>query len=473
MGTTGVKLAVFDGELKRIHYERVELGYEPAGGGRVEQSSAEMARVVRGFARKARSLGARRIGLSTYRASVVAWSKSGEPLTNIVTWIDGRGREVVERLPAWVKLLEALSPSLAKVLRPDTPAVLMKWLYDNVPGLREKVERGDAYLWTLDSYLVYLLTGRYASDATSSALTGLVHPRDLEPIGAVFGILSLPEATPEIVDSVHEFGEFEGADVAVSIADQQAASVYHGLLEPGRVSGVHGTGSFVEESTPKLVVPGEGLVPVVIASLDGRRFYGAEGFLRASGLVVEWLRGAGFFSSYEEMESLASKAKPRAIVVPSFRGLRTPDAPLLKGMILGLDPSTTKADVVAGLAWGVALYVAYLLGKLSKYCGSPREPLWSGGGYSRSNAFLQALADATGLRVARPRDVESSIRGVLKLLLYSEGKASLDDLKEPPEVDAYFEPRAGPEAKALVGELEELLEVVARWEENAFLSGRF
>lgn len=474
VGTTGVKLFLFDGELRRLHYERVELGFEKTERGFVEQSSVKLAEAVRGFARKAKSMGARKLGLCTYRASVLAWRKDGSPLTNVVTWIDGRGREVTDKLPAHVALLKKLSGSLAQILSPDSPAVLMRWILDNTPGLEEEVLRGSAFLWTLDSYLIYALTGRYLADATNATLTGLLHPRDLGEIGVVYSILKLPRTAPDVVDNVAEFGSFEGLDVSAVIADQQSAALGVGAIEKGRVESVHGTGSFVEQCTGSLRVPGRGLVPVVMLSLDGKRTYGIEGFVRTTGSIVEWLRQSGFFSTYEEMNELAGRGRREVLVIPAFGGFRCPRAGRLRGMVTGLSLGAGRAEMVAGLAWGVALHVALLLKEIARHAGRPAEPLWASGGYSKSDPFLQILSDATGMRVARPVDVEASSRGVAKLLLLSDGKISRKELAEPPPVGRFFEPRSSAEERGFwLESYEKLLEVVRKWEENPFLRGSF
>lgn len=474
VGTTGVKLSLFDETLRRTHYERVELGFEKVGEGFVEQDSVKLAEVVQGFAKKARAMGARKLGMCTYRASVLAWKKDGTPLTNVVTWIDGRGREVVEKLPRYVALLKRLSSSLAQILSPDSPAVLMRWILDHTPGLREGLLRGEAFLWTLDSYLVYTLTGRFLADATNAALTGLLHPKNLEEIGTVYSILELPRAAPDVVDNVAEFGSLEGLDISAVIADQQSAALAVGAVEKGRVESVHGTGSFVEQCTGSLELPGRGLVPVVMLSLDGERTYGIEGFIRTTGSVVEWFRRTGFFNTYEEMNELASRGGRRVLVVPAFGGFRFPRAGDLRGIVTGLSLGVGRAEIITGLAWGVALHTALILKEISRYAGRPAEPLWASGGYSKSDSFLQILSDATGMRVARPVDTEASSRGVAKLLLLSDGKISRRELAEPPPVEKTFEPSSGEgERESWVRSYEEFLEVVCRWERNPFLKGSF
>ncbi|MEM0307022.1 FGGY-family carbohydrate kinase [Thermofilum sp.] len=474
VGTTGVKLAVFDASLNKIHFEKTSIGYKTLQTGRIEQDSQLMAEVVKGYARKAKSLGARKLALTTYRASVVAWNRNGSPISNILTWIDGRGKEVIDRLPSWLKAFSALSSSMSRIIRPDTPAILMRWLYDNVEGVREKVLSREAYVWTLDSFLLYSLTGRYVSDVTNSTLTGLVHPKNLEAVDIVSSILGLPKSYPEIVDSVEDFGAFEGLEIKVSIADQQSASVFHGLLDPGRVGSVHGTGSFVEQSASGFTMPKQGLVPVIIAGIEGKRYYGVEGFLRTSGIAVDWLRNAGFYSTYEEMEQLASNGKLKSILLPFFGGLRVPEAPELRGVMLGLDPSVSRADVLLGLAWGVSLYIAYLLRTIMETCGKPVQPLWASGGYSQSNVFLQTLANATGMEVARPVSIEATIMGALKLLLYSDGKISLKELKNSPSPSRVFKPEIDDVSRERIFEsFREVLEVLVKWEKNPLLGGKF
>jgi glycerol kinase len=213
---------------------------------------------------------------------------------------------------------------------------------------------------------------------------------------------------------------------------------------------------------------------VIIAGIEGKRYYGVEGFLRTSGIAVDWLRNAGFYSTYEEMEQLASNGKLKSILLPFFGGLRVPEAPELRGVMLGLDPSVSRADVLLGLAWGVSLYIAYLLRTIMETCGKPVQPLWASGGYSQSNVFLQTLANATGMEVARPVSIEATIMGALKLLLYSDGKISLKELKNSPSPSRVFKPEIDDVSRERIFEsFREVLEVLVKWEKNPLLGGKF
>ncbi|MGB9785835.1 MAG: FGGY-family carbohydrate kinase [Infirmifilum sp.] len=470
VGTTGIKLSVYDLDGRLIHNEKFILGYEKLASGLIEQNSREILKVVKGFARRAKDKGAKNLGLAVYRASVVAWDKSGEPLTNIITWIDGRGNSVLRGLPVHVKALRSISKPLSYILSPDSPAVLMKWIYENISGLREKVKEGEAFLWTLDSYLLYNISGKFLSDATSITLTGLVHPRNFRDIGLVYEILGLPKLLPEVVDNVEEIGELEGLKVNAVIADQQAAAVGLGVVKRGRLESVHGTGSFLELCTGDYRMPEAGLIPIVILKDQGSITYGVEGFLRTTGSVVDWLRSIGFFKDYEEMEFLAAQGDKRLLFLPSFGGLRTPKANNISGLIAGLKLHTTRADLVASLAWGVALYMAYLAEAAMKSIKHIEEPMWVAGGFSKSDAFLQMLADATGIQVARPTDTEASSRGVLKLLMLGSGRAGREILADLPQIQRVFTPTLPEETRKMyMSNFIEILKVLSKWEKNIFL----
>lgn len=366
-----------------------------------------------------------------------------------------------------------LSRSLRAVLSPDSPAVLLKWIYDRL-GIGEEVRNGRAFAWTLDSFLLYNLTGRFVSDPTNATLTGLIHPRDMREIGIVFDLLKLPRVTPDIGDNAQEFGRVEGVDLSVSIADQQSAAVGMGVLESGRVEGTHGTGSFLEVATSGFLMPKGGLIPIVILSLDGRRTYGLEGFVRSTGSTVDWFREVGLFGSYEEMESLAGEGGRGPLLVPSLGGLRVPRAQQLRGLIVGLSLSAGRADMISSIVWGVSLHLALILELMRSHVGDLKEPLLAAGGYSRSRVFLRRLADLSGMRVARPTDVEASSLGVAKLLAHFDGKLRLEDLREPPDLEEEFEPgMEGELRRKLLQDYSKLVEVLMRWEENPFLRGAF
>lgn len=464
VGTTGVKLSIYDRDLNKVHYEKATIGFEKIARDRIEQNSLHLIHVVKTFAKKAKEMGVKKIGICTYRASVLAWRSDGTPITNIITWIDGRGREVVEKLSPTAKLLRRFHSSLKIILSPDSPAVLLRWIYDNVPRLIEDLKAGKAYAWTLDSYLIYTLTGRFLADATNATLTGLIHPKNLSEIDIVFDLLKLPKITPEIISNISLFSSFEDVELSVCIADQQAASVGLGVLERGSVQSTHGTGSFVETVTENLVMPTGGLIPLIILNIDNEKIYGLEGFIRSTGSTLEWLMHIGLFKDYAEAEALLKQSGRRPLLIPSLGGFRIPYLRDLKGVILGLGLDTSRADIISGLALGVSLHTAIILNIMKKYVRRFREPLFSGGGYSRSDGFLQILADVTGMEVARPIDVEVSSLGVAKLLALSDGVLTKRDLKEKPSIEKVFTPKLDSlDRETMLKTYSRLLGVIGKW----------
>lgn len=474
VGTTGVKFSVYNRDLDRIYYEKVGLGFEKIGREFIEQDSFRLSKIVKEFTNKAVELGVRRIGICTYRASVLAWRSDGTPITNVITWMDGRGRKIVETLPRTAKLLRRFHRALKIILSPDSPAVLLRWIYDNVPGLIEEVKTGKAYAWTLDSYLTYLLTGRFQADVTNATLTGLIHPKNLSRIDIVFELLNLPKIVPEVKNNVDVFGSFKNVEINVCIADQQAASVGLSVLEKGRIQSTHGTGSFVETATGSLIIPKEELVPLIILSIDGERIYGLEGFTRSTGSTLEWLMKICFFKDYREVEESLRQSRGGVLVIPSFTGFRIPYIGDLKGIILGLSLDTSRAEIASGLALGVSLHTAFIINVMKKYVHKLEEPFFVGGGYSRSDSFLQMLADMTGMEVARPIDVEVSSLGVAKLLALSDGAISKKDLREKPAIEKIFTPKLETlERDKLLEHYVKLLEGIRKWEKNILLKGIF
>lgn len=472
VGTTGVKLSIYDKNLNKIYHEKTAIGFEKVGQDRIEQDSLRLAYIVKRFTSKAKEHGVKKIGLCTYRASVIAWRKDGAPITNVITWMDGRGRRVVDELSPTTRLLKRFHRALKIILSPDSPAVLLRWIYDNVPGLIEDVNSGKAFAWTLDSYLIYILTGRFQADPTNATLTGLIHPKNLSQIDIVFELLKLPKITPEIKNNVDFFGNLDDLDLNVCIADQQAASVGLGVLERGRVQSIHGTGSFIETATESLIMPRGGLIPLIILSIDGEKTYGLEGFMRSTGSTLEWLMKMGLFKDYREAENLLEQSERRILIIPSFTGIRTPYLVDLKGIMLGLGLDTSKADIVSGLALGVSLHTAFIIKTVKKYVQEFKKPLFSGGGYSKSDGFLQMLADITGMEVARPVDVEASSLGVAKLLALSDGLLSKKDLREEPAIGKLFTPKLeNIEREKLLREYSKLLEGIRKWEKNLLLRG--
>jgi len=408
VGTTRIKLSVFDETLRRIHAEA--LGVPVSAEGR--QDAEELFRAVKHLADTGKELGARSLGIATYRASTVAWDREGRPLTPVVTWTDRGSEATYKRLPSYVKLLGKLPP-FDLIISPYSP--VLKFL--RLKELNSSLE--GSMLWTVDSYLAYRLTGRFVSDATNACLTGIVDPRSMKEIGIVKSLFKLRMETPELVENAQHFGSYNGMEVNSLIADQQAASVAECAFEAGIGKVTNGTGTFVDIPTTGFSRRGE-LIPLVLLKHRGRVWFGVEGYLPTTGKAVDTMLTWGLLSGYSDLET---KPAGDVIFIPALSGLQVPRIPNAKGIIAGLNLGSDRAAIVSGLLKSIAFHVRLVL----EQSGEKLQTLRADGGLSKSNSLLRMISAATGTTVQRDTDTEATSRGLAMLQMVATGKSTLDD----------------------------------------------
>ena len=410
VGTTRIKLSVFDENLQRRHAEALQVPVSADG----LQDAEELFRAVRNLADRGRDLGAKSLGLATYRASTVAWDKEGKPLTPIVTWTDRGVATTYRRLPAYVKLLGRIPP-FDLIISPYSPVLKFLRLRELNPSIGE----GNMQ-WTVESYLTYRLTGKFVSDATNACLSGIVDPRSMKEIGVVKSLFKLRTETPELVENAQTLGSYGGMEFNALIADQQAASVAEGAYGGSIGKVTNGTGTFVDIPTSGFARRGE-LIPLVLLKHKGRISYGVEGYLPTTGKAVELTLKMGLLKDYSDLE-----AEPggEVIFIPALSGLQVPHAAGAKGVIAGLTPWSDRAAIVSGLLKSLAFHVRLVL----EQSGERLNVLRADGGLSKSNALLKRISAATGITVERDTDVEATSRGIAILQLVATGKTSLEDL---------------------------------------------
>jgi glycerol kinase len=198
IGTSKIKMYVYDESLVPIKkYEVRNTTY--FRGPVAEQDPSKLLLVTRELIEKSVKLGSRIIGLSTYRGSLVVWTKEKKPVSPIVTWMDLRSTINYNKLPMKARIMGKL-PVIGPALSPESLGTRLKTYLIENPSLAEKLSEGKAYAWNIDSYLIYMLTGKYVADPSTAALTGLINPRTLKPLGIVFNLLDLPKIQlPELV----------------------------------------------------------------------------------------------------------------------------------------------------------------------------------------------------------------------------------------------------------------------------------
>lgn len=372
------------------------------------------------------------LGITNQRETTVLWErKSGKPLAPAIVWQDRRTAETCAALRAGGHE-PMVSAGTGLVLDPYFSATKLAWLLDAVPGARARAEAGELAFGTIDSWLIWHLTGGrvHATDATNASRTMLydIHQgRWCPDLCRLFGV---PMALlPEVRDCAGDFGATDpalfGAAIAIrSVAgDQQAASMGQACFTPGMMKSTYGTGCFALMNTGAVAVASSHrLLSTVAWQFNGRASYALEGSIFMAGAVVQWLRdGLGLIDAAPEAGVLAAAADPAqgVVIVPAFTGLGAPYwAPEARGAIFGLTRGTGRAELARAALESVGLQTADLIAAMhadwvaAGQAGAAQTVLRVDGGLSGSDFAMQFLADILDAPVDRPAGYEATALGV-------------------------------------------------------------
>ncbi len=458
VGTTGVRALVIDeaGAVVAQSY-RETLPRYPAPG-LVEHDLEELLGALMGVVRSAtRGVTAGRVqalGLTTQRATAVAWdARSGRPLGPALSWQDMRTQ---------ARCLELMAHGL--MITPLMAASKLEWLLDRADPDRAGVRAGRIRCGTLDAWLAARLTDGevHATDASNASCSGLY---DLLRGGwnaAALEALRIPEtALPSIVDSGGPLGALSGdvgvhgAPLAALIGDQQAATMGQLRLAAGEVKITYGTAAMLDlNAGSEPLFSMHGAYPLVLWQRDGVRTYCLEGTAITAGAAVLWLRdGLGVIRDAAESEALAASVPDSGGVwaVPALQGLGTPYLdPRARAVVGGLSRASTRAHVVRAVLEGIAWRCREVYDALR--ADSPHPPpdaLRADGGAARNDILLQAQADALGLPVERPEVLDAAALGAAYLAGLATGVwRDTDDLRHAWRRERVFEPRLGADERA-------------------------
>jgi glycerol kinase len=395
------------------------------------------------------------LGITNQRETTLVWDrKTGIALHNAIVWQDRRTADACHALKAQGHE-EAVSAATGLVLDPYFSATKLAWILDTVPGARAKAEAGELAFGTVESFLIWRLTGGqvHATDATNASRTSLfdIHQqRWSEPLLALF---RCPRAVlPEVRDSAADFGTTDAALLGVSIpirgaaGDQQAALIGQACFSAGSVKSTYGTGAFMVLNTGETAVRSSNrLLSTVAYRLDGKTTYALEGSVLSAGSTVQWLRdGLGLFAKASEIEALAASAGDMTgiYLVPAFAGLGAPYwDPDARGAILGLTRGTGRAEL-ARAALEATVYQTHDLFEAMAADGRSPTVLRVDGGMAANGWFLQRLADILAVPVVRPRSLETTAFGAACLAGLGIGAyASVEALTHLWQAGAQAEPR--------------------------------
>lgn len=463
-GTTSTRSMVFDAEMRIAGAAAQEFTQYFPDSGWVEHDAEEIWTTVletihRAVAKSGIALSdIAAIGITNQRETIVVWDReTGKPVHNAIVWQDRRTAPVCDELKA--RGLEPLfTRKTGLLIDPYFSGTKLKWILDNGEGLRARAEKGTLCFGTIDSWLIYKLTGGqvHVTDATNASRTLLYDISENRFDDELLDILTIPRAMlPEVKDCAADFGvtdkEVLGAAIPILgvAGDQQAAVIGNACFRPGMLKSTYGTGCFALLNTGEdRVVSSNRLLTTIAYRLDGKTTYALEGSIFIAGAAVQWLRDEmGFISKSCEAEELAKSADPnqRIYLVPAFTGLGAPhwDAQA-RGAIFGLTRASGPPEFARAALESVAFQTYDLLEAMKKDWGDTHERtvLRVDGGMVASDWTMQRLADILAAPVDRPVVLETTALGAAWLAGSRAGiwpdKAGFEAAWK---VDRRFEPR--------------------------------
>lgn len=394
------------------------------------------------------------IGITNQRETAVVWNRrTGEPIHNAIVWQDRRTASICDRLKedGHEPYIRENTGLLADAYFSGTK---VKWILDNVPGAREEAERGELAFGTVDSWLIWKLTGGkvHITDYTNASRTLLYNIKKLEWDNHLMEILGVPASMlPEVRRSSEVYGHTTEnllgapAPIAGIAGDQQAALFGQACHSPGMAKNTYGTGCFMLMTTgEEAVTSRSGLVTTIASKLDGTPQYALEGSVFIAGAAIQWLRdGLKIIDEAPDSEFYAMKV-PHAdgvYVVPAFAGLGAPYWDMYaRGAILGLTRGTTKAHLIRATLESLAYQVRDVLDAMEKDSGLSLQTLRVDGGASANGLLMQFQADILGANVERPRIIETTALGAAYLAGLAVGYWKPEDISDKWQLDATFVP---------------------------------
>jgi glycerol kinase len=461
-GTTSTRAIVFDGDGHPRATAQRELPQIFPDDGWVEHDPEEIWRATLAVAREALAgLGAAAaevaaIGITNQRETTVLWERAtGKPLHNAIVWQDRRGTPLCRRLEAEGQGSFVQSRT-GLLLDPYFSASKIAWMLENIPGARARAERGELAMGTIDSFLLWRLTGGrvHATDATNASRTLLfdIHRQQWDDdLLALFGV---PRALlPEVMDTAAAFGSTAAGlldrplPILAMVGDQQAAGVGQACVESGMIKSTYGTGCFVLlNSGDTAPLSKNRLVTTVAARIRGHVTYAVEGSIFVAGAAVQWLRDRlKFIAASPEAEAIAAALPGNAGVylVPAFTGLGAPYwEPEARGALFGLTRDVGRPEIVRAALEAVCYQTLDLMRAMAAD-GAPRpRALRVDGGMSANDWLMQFLADILDLPVERPMVTETTALGAAYLAGLEAGLyASTAEIGQRWRRDRLFEPR--------------------------------
>jgi glycerol kinase len=428
-GTTSTRAILFDTDGAVVHEARRELRQIYPRPGWVEHDPEEIWQAVVTTCREAIAAAGTRpivaIGITNQRETTVLWERaSGRPVGNAIVWQDRRTAGVCDKWRA-AGLADPVAATTGLVIDPYFSASKIRWLLDEVPGLAGRARAGEIAFGTIDSFLLWRLTGGrlHATDVTNASRTMLFDLARLAWDADLLRAFAIPAALlPEPRDTSGDFGATDPAlfgraiPIAGVAGDQQAALIGQACFRPGLVKSTYGTGAFALLHTGAAPARSRhNLLTTLAYRIGGETAYALEGSIFIAGAAVQWLRDRlGAITAAKESGPLAERADPRQRVyfVPAFAGLGAPHwAPAARGALSGLTAECGLPEIARATLEAVGYQTRDLVAAMASDCGIAIETLRVDGGMAASDWTMQFLADIVPARVERPAVLETTAWG--------------------------------------------------------------
>lgn len=461
-GTTSSRCIIFDADQRTVAVAQQEFtNYFPCPGW-VEHDPREiwssqlavMREALRRSGLSASDIAA--IGITNQRETTILWDRrTGEPVYNAIVWQCRRTADYCDNLKA-AGLTDRIRSKTGLIIDSYFSATKIKWILDNVPGVRERAERGELMFGTVDSWLIYKLTGGrvHATDPSNASRTMLFNIHELRWDSELLELFDIPaRLMPQVLPSSGLFGrtdpELLGAEIAIAgvAGDQQAALFGQCCFGSGEVKNTYGTGGFMLMNTgAEPVFSQNGLLTSIAWSMGGQVSYALEGSVFICGAAVQWLRdGLGLINGAAESERVAAEVRDSEGVyfVPAFVGLGAPYwDPYARGALLGLTRDTGRAHVVRAVLEAMAYQTVDVLELMQHESGIGLSSLKVDGGACANDLLLAFQADISGLPIIRPACIETTALGAAALAGLAVGMfGSTQEIAQRWQVERRFDPQ--------------------------------
>ena len=398
------------------------------------------------------------IGITNQRETAILWDKeTGRPVCNAIVWQCRRTAEYCEQLKQDTAFTRYVKEHTGLLIDAYFSATKIRWMLDNVPGAREKAEAGQLLFGTVDTWLIWKLTGGrvHVTDYTNASRTMLYDIRNLcwdkticDRLGIPMNILPRVHTSSEVYGTVN----IQGVEVPIAgiAGDQQAALFGQTCFEPGEAKNTYGTGCFLLMNTGERMVDSKnGLLTTLAASVGGRVQYALEGSVFVGGAVVQWLRDElHLITEASDTEYFAQKVQDSAgvYVVPAFTGLGAPYWDMYaRGAILGLTRGAGRNHIIRAALESIAYQTGDVLHAMEEDTGIPLKELRVDGGASANNFLMQFQADIVGRTIRRPMIRETTALGAAYLAGLATGVwDSLEDIRSQWTLDRLYTPQMAP-----------------------------